>query len=229
MKFKLFLLYAAVIFLPSVGYGYNGGSLLASVYCSTLGSWIRDVACVQKQVVPAKVDIVPNQEINYITNPTTYVSQPSTKITERVVSSIQNFDTSNFVTKDFLKQQAWAIGDAHSNSTSNILDTISSLTTSNISEGTNLYYTDDRVAAYISASSTLGSLTNYWTKTASDLSYLDGNVSIGTTSTSVTGVSSTLLNVGTSTSILSVSGSTGSVVKIMYASTTYETVLLVMS
>ncbi len=179
MKFKLFLLYAAVIFLPSVGYGHNGGSLLASVYCSTLGSWIRDVACMPNQVSTIKADTVPNQEINYITNPTTYITKPTTKITERVVSNTPFFDLSNFVTKDFLKQQAWAIGDAHSNSTSNILDTISSLTTSNISEGTNLYYTDARVAAYISASSTIGAAANYWTKTGNDLTYTAGNVGVG--------------------------------------------------
>ncbi len=184
MKFKLFLLYTAVLLLPGISYGYNGGSLLASVYCSTLGSWIRDVSCLQKQDIPAEENIIPNQEINYITNPTTYVSQPTTKVTERVVSGLLGFDTSNFVTKDFLKQQAWAIGDAHSNSTSNILDTISSLTTSNISEGTNLYYTDDRVAAYITASSTLGSGSNYWTKSGSDLYYTDGKVGIGTSTPS---------------------------------------------
>lgn len=56
-------------------------------------------------------------------------------------------------------------------------------TTDAVAEGsTNRYYTDARVGSYITGSSTLAADLNYWTKTGSNISYAAGNVGIGTTS-----------------------------------------------
>lgn len=56
------------------------------------------------------------------------------------------------------------------------------ISTTDITEGLKLFYTDARVGSYITASSTpLSALLNYWTKSGTDLSYSSGNVGIGTT------------------------------------------------
>lgn len=54
------------------------------------------------------------------------------------------------------------------------------LLTTNVAEGSNLYYTDGRVASYLVGSTTLPALLNYWTKNGSNLHYAGGNVGIGT-------------------------------------------------
>ena len=86
----------------------------------------------------------------------------------------------NFVTYDALDRQVAAIYNSFEN-------TLEVINTSNITEGTKLFYTDTRVADYINASSTLSiSSTNYWTKSGTDLTYTDGNVGVGTSSPSKT-------------------------------------------
>lgn len=56
-------------------------------------------------------------------------------------------------------------------------------TTDNLTQGvTNLYYSDAKVGSYITGSTTLPALLNYWTKTGSALTYIAGNVGVGTTS-----------------------------------------------
>ncbi len=67
--------------------------------------------------------------------------------------------------------------------------------TTNVAEGSNLYYTDQRVSNYILGSTTLPASINYWTKTVNDLSYTAGKVGVGTstplTTLQVTGVGGT--------------------------------------
>jgi hypothetical protein len=55
------------------------------------------------------------------------------------------------------------------------------LLSTDILEGSKLFYTDSRVGSYITGSSTLPALLNYWTKSGTSLSYVAGNVGIGTT------------------------------------------------
>ncbi len=55
------------------------------------------------------------------------------------------------------------------------------LTTADITESTNLYYTDSRVGNYITSSSTLKSYINYLSLDSGNLSYADGYLSLGTT------------------------------------------------
>ena len=80
----------------------------------------------------------------------------------------------NFVTYDALDRQVAAIYNSFEN-------TLEVINTSNITEGSKLFYTDTRVADYINASSTLSQASqNYWTKSGTDLTYTAGNVGIGT-------------------------------------------------
>src|SRR3989344_8061191 len=79
----------------------------------------------------------------------------------------------NFVTANHFGNQV--------NATYNSFETtFGRLTTTDIEEGLNLYFTNERVSSYISASSTLSRASiNYWTKTGANLSYINGNVGIG--------------------------------------------------
>lgn len=57
-------------------------------------------------------------------------------------------------------------------------DDLGNNTTSDLAEGSNLYYTDARVGSYITGSTTLPGFLNYWTKSGSTLSY-SGGVTMG--------------------------------------------------
>jgi hypothetical protein len=59
-------------------------------------------------------------------------------------------------------------------------------TTANLTENTNLYYTDARVGSYITGSTTLPGFLNYWTKSGSNINYVAGSASVGTTTASAT-------------------------------------------
>ena len=61
-----------------------------------------------------------------------------------------------------------------------------STTTDGLDEGlTNKYYSDALVGTYLTGSTTLPSFLNYWTKTGNDLSYVAGNIGVGTTTPTV--------------------------------------------
>lgn len=66
-------------------------------------------------------------------------------------------------------------------------------TTDALSEGSaNRYYTDARVASYITGSSTLPAFLNYWTKSGSNISYTAGDVAIGSLTGFLKGTSGTV-------------------------------------
>lgn len=66
-------------------------------------------------------------------------------------------------------------------------------TTDALSEGSaNRYYTDARVGSYITGSSTLPALLNYWTKSGSSISYTAGDVVIGSLTGFLKGTSGTV-------------------------------------
>jgi hypothetical protein len=79
----------------------------------------------------------------------------------------------------------WTVGQLAQVNSNGLVNSIATsslgLLTTNVAEGSNLYYTDARVGSYISASTTLPGLLNYWTKSGSNLYYTSGNVGIGTT------------------------------------------------
>ena len=67
------------------------------------------------------------------------------------------------------------------NTIANISTSSLGLITTNVAEGTNLYYTDARVGTYITGSTTLASSLNYWTLSGGNVYRSTGNVGIGTT------------------------------------------------
>ena len=70
--------------------------------------------------------------------------------------------------------------------TANFISNLAATTTDALAEGsTNKYYTDARVGNYLVGSTTLPALLNYWTKSGSNISYSAGHVGIGIASPTV--------------------------------------------
>ncbi len=181
----------------------------ASLYCVTFGSWLTDKDCISNNtkdvsipvpvVLPSSVDKVETavqknivEEIavdkkvsnNYYGVDKQYVDGQISYIRNEIISlptKVINNTSSNYTNRDFLTKQVDVIYDSVGRTAENVSNTLSELTTTDIPEENNLYYTDDRVSSYLSASSTLTSSLNFWTKVGDDLSYVSGKVGIGTT------------------------------------------------
>ncbi len=198
MKYKFFLL-TLILIIPQVssaGYFFKiaDKSYLASIYCATFGAWFDDSDCEEKEVtVPEKItdqDYIDSRDNTFSSN-TINAQDSDTKptttiIKEKIVPINNNYYYTNTITqpvnRDFLTRQVDAVYTSIGRSVTNVSDDISSLTTTDIPEASNLYYTDGRVSTYLSGSTTLTSSLNYWSKSDTDLSYLSGNVGIGTSS-----------------------------------------------
>lgn len=129
-------------------------------------------AVVQPEVVAPKI-VAPKPAPVIIPIATTTPSYVDT-VPLDIISG--NFPPNSPVSHDFLSRQVSSIGDSTGRSMSNVStaigDRISSLTTSNIAEGSNLYYTDARVGAIGTTTSVSWTLRSDWALPTAGSEYL---------------------------------------------------------
>ncbi len=177
---------------------YIASNQQASLYCVTLGLWLSDSDCVKnfQETIEVPPPVI-NKYEDVNTNNTDKVSVVEVVRETPIINNyyITNKDSINnqvssvspsVVNRDFLTKQVDAVYNSLGRSVSDVSTSITDLTTTDVEEEDNLYYTDSRVSTYLSGSTTLTSSLNYWTKSGSQLSYANGNVVIDGTITATT-------------------------------------------
>jgi hypothetical protein len=142
MKLKA-IIFSILFTLPSITLASNN-SFFATVYCSTLGSWFGDSVCVEEikpEITPAVTRVPSKEAVTSTTTTTTqiikqYITQPT--VIEKIVQ-VPSIDMSNYVTKEFLKNQAGRIGEVSGRSLTSALNDAPEI--------------DTRVASYLSRNS----------------------------------------------------------------------------
>lgn len=174
---RFFLIFA---FIFPISTHAAEGSFFSNLYCKTVGSWISDISCAQPHeeetpvastspnIPTPKTIIIPPKTVSLVEQAPAIL--PPTIHTPSVIERIitQSTDTSSFITKDFFIRQIDAVFDSVHDSLSDLstridnidttgggLSDLSSFDTDDLTEGSNLYFTDARVASYISGSSTV--------------------------------------------------------------------------
>ncbi len=130
------------------------------------------ISSANSYLTESEVKSLINNALSTFTFPINQSVVPQVPYAKPIVSSRTSggtIDTSNFVTFDALDRQVSALFTSLEN-------TVEVISTSNITEGTNLFYTNARVGDYISASSTL-SLSGIITLTGTATSSFSGGVS----------------------------------------------------
>jgi len=164
LSLTLILLISLVV-LPLYGFAQNsasaesyGGrskSLLASLYCATIGAWLASPRCIEENntILPASIpDTVVNQIYNSTTTQSNNASINSTPISKQTTSSnfytnsdinsivnsavqkalssyssnSNNINPNDFVTRDFLSRQIGAMGDSTGRTVSSVSSSITS-------------------------------------------------------------------------------------------------------
>lgn len=180
MKRSILTLFFVLLTVPSILLGSTGTaapqkSLLANLYCSTIGAWFDDVDCsTEPSQGTEKIIVVerPASEIPAIPEaPVLPSPRGNPEIIERIINtvteSVAPFDVSNFVTRDSFERQLAGIYNSLENSSSGLSERILSSnnsggsdlslsSTDDLTEGaTNLYFSNARVGSYISGSTTI--------------------------------------------------------------------------
>ncbi len=181
----LITLSVCCLLFPIPAHAATGASFLSNLYCRTIGSWISDVSCTSPSpVVTESADVSLAQprliRPSAVVGTTTYIQPIYQTITYSTPSPSSReipiapppVDTSSFVSMDLFNKQIDAVLDSTDGSTSDL--SLASFDTDDLAVGsTNLYFTDELVASYISGSSTIARATGnaygdllYWTGSA---------------------------------------------------------------
>ncbi len=180
MKRSILTLFFVLLTVPSILLGSTGSaapqkSLLANLYCSTIGAWLDDIDCsTEPSQGTEKIIVVerPTSEIPAIPEaPVLPSPRGNPEIIERIINTVTEsvvpFDVSNFVTRDSFERQLAGIYNSLENSSSGLSEQILSSnnsggsdlslsSTDDLTEGaTNLYFSNARVGSYISGSTTI--------------------------------------------------------------------------
>ncbi len=180
MKRSILTLFFVLLTVPSILLGSTGSaapqkSLLANLYCSTIGAWLDDADCsTEPSQGTEKIIVVerPVPEVPVISEvPTLPSPRGNPEIIERIINTVTEsvvpFDVSNLVTRDLFERQLAGIYNSLENSSSGLSEQILSSnnsggsdlslsSTDDLTEGaTNLYFSNARVGSYISGSSTI--------------------------------------------------------------------------